>query len=132
MNDFFDYESIINYEKSNIIQEIYYAILDFAIIIISIFKIKTINDHMVNLKYKIIEVFILDIIIRLLCARKYSSWNIYKEIITTFINTIQFYLILSYLDKILYYPGLSKTKKSNENSKIIKFCDAFFFNNFPI
>lgn len=130
MNDFFDYESIINYEKSNIIQEIYYAILDFAIIIISIFKIKTINDHMVNLKYKIIEVFILDIIIRLLCARKYSSWNIYKEIITTFINTIQFYLILSYLDKILYYPGLSKTKKSNENSKIIKFCDAFFLITF--
>ena len=62
MNDFFDYESIVNYEKSEIIQEIYYSILDFAIIIISIFKIKTINRHMVNLKNKIIGIFILDII----------------------------------------------------------------------
>ena len=126
MNDFFDYESIVNYEKSEIIQEIYYSILDFAIIIISIFKIKTINRHMVNLKNIIIEIFILDIIIRLLFARKYSNWNIYKEIMTTFINTIQFYLILSFLDKILYYPGLSKAIKSNDNSKIIKFCDVFF------
>ena len=130
MNDFFDYESIVNYEKSEIIQEIYYSLLDFAIIIISIFKIKTINRHMVNLKNIIIEIFILDIIIRLLFARKYSNWNIYKEIMTTFINTIQFYLILSFLDKILYYPGLSKAIKSNDNSKIIKFCDGFFLITF--
>ena len=49
---------------------------------------------------------------------------------TTFINTIQFYLILSFLDKILYYPGLSKAIKSNDNYKIIKFCDVFFLITF--
>lgn len=130
MNEYFDQESIINYEKSEIIQEIYYSLLDLGIIILSIFKFSYKIQHMKSLKNKLIRVFVLDIVARIIYTRKYKSWNIYKELIIILLNSIQFYLILSFLIKTAYHNRANSLKKSDKKTNVIKACFIFCLINF--
>ena len=130
MNEYFDQESIISYEKSEIIQEIYYSVLDLAFIFFSIFKFIYKNKHIKSLKNKLIRVFMFDIVGRIIYTRQYKSWNIYKELIILLINSMQFYLILSFLIKIAYQNKAHNLKKSNKKTDVTKACFIFFLINF--
>ena len=125
-----DKESISSYENSDIIITLIFAMLDLIIIIISLLNLKSHNYNILKLKHKIIKLFIIDIIIRILYTRKYNKWTIYKEILLTVLNTSQFYLIISFFDEILYDSKVSKLKKSNDKAKRVKLCILFFIFTF--
>ena len=128
--NYVDSESITSYENSDIILTILFAILDLIVIIISLLTLKSKSRNIVKLKSKLMKLFVIDIIIRILYTRRYNQWNVYQEILITILNTSQFYLIISFLDEILYTPTTSKLKKSNDKYKRVKFCIIFFIFTF--
>lgn len=131
MNEkFLDKESITSYERSDIIITIFLAILDSVVIVISLINIRSKTKIISQLKQKIIKVFIIDIIIRILYSKKYNTWNIYKEILLSIFNTCLFFLVISFFDQVLYNPNWSSLKQSKELNKRVRLCLVFFFSTF--
>ena len=120
-----DKELIDNYKNSNIVISIFFACLDFISIIVFSFTFKSDNKNINNLKKILIKLFIIDIIIRILYARKYSKWNIYKEIFLNIMSSIQFYLIISFL-----YLSLYNSKKKYRKGTIFQLSIVFFLFTF--
>ena len=135
MNDFLneenlDKQSIKSYEQSDIIITLFLAVIDLIIILLSSFNLKAKNKKITAIKLKILKVFIFDIIIRILYVRKYNSQNLYKEALLSIMNTSQFYLIISFLDQVLYNPKITKFQQTNVRNKQIKLCFLFFLITF--
>jgi hypothetical protein len=123
-----DYElqlSINNYEKSDIIFSLCLGIIDLAFIILFSVYLETKNEVVNHLKQKLLKVFLIDFISRLLYTKtkKYISWTIYKELFFSFMNCIQFYLIISFLSSAL---GKSK-KNSNKNIYFMHYIFLYYF-----
>ena len=93
--------SINSYEKSDIIISIILGIIDITFIILFSLYLKSENKKVNHLKQKLLKVFLIDFISRLLYTKKYSSWTIYKELFFSLMNCIQFYLIISFLSSAL-------------------------------
>ena len=128
--NYVDRESISSYENSDIILTILFAILDLIAIIITLLNLKSKSQNIAKLKSKLMKLFVIDIIIRILYTRRYNQWNVYKEVLMTLLNTCQFYLIISFLDEILYNQATSKLTKDNDKYKRVKFCIIFFIFTF--
>ena len=125
MNDKdFEEELIHNYKTSGIVITIFFACLDFISLIIFSFHFKPDNKNINNLKKILIKLFSIDIIIRILYTRKYSQWNIYKEIVLNIMTSIQFYFVVSFL--YLSYLLLFKSKKSYPKGTVTQLCYIFF------
>ena len=107
-----DQESIKSFEKADIIITITFASLDIIVIFLSLYILKSKNKKINFLNQRVIRVFLIDIIIRILYTRKYFKWNIYKELLFALMNTGQFYLIISFIDIAGYTPNISKLKKN--------------------
>lgn len=120
-----DLDSIYSYENSVIIISIIFAILDLLSIIIFSLILKPENRDINILKQILIKLFILDIIVRIIYTKKYSSWTIFKEIFLNIMTCIQFYLFISFLSLTLY-----KSKQLKRKGKIIQLCILFFLVNF--
>ena len=114
--------SIDCYEKSDVILSVFFAFIDIFSIFFFILKIKSVNEKVVNLKTKLLKLFIIDFIARLLYTRKYSSWTFLKELFMTFMNTVQFYLIVSFILLNKSYSG-----EQHDSNKIYLICCIFFF-----
>ena len=125
-NKHLDQESIKSYETADIIITIIFASFDIILILLSLWILKSKNKKISFLKQKVIRVFLIDIIIRILYTRQYFKWNIYKELLFALMNTSQFYLIISFLDIAGYTPNISKLKKTNDKIKRVKLCLFFF------
>ena len=126
MNEkYLDKESIYSYESSDIIITIFFAILDLISIVTFSLNLKTDNKNINNLKQILIKLFSIDIIIRILYTRKYSTWSIYKEISLNIMTSIQFYLIISFLSLTLY-----SSKELKDKGKILQLCGVFFLITF--
>ena len=116
MNEkYVDKELIHSYKNSDIVITIFFACLDFISIIAFSFNFKPDNKNINNLKKILIKLFIIDIIIRILYTRKYSKWNIYKEIFLNVMTSIQFYLIISFLYLSLYNSKKNIVKEQFSN-----------------
>ena len=118
-------ELIENYEKVDIFICLIFTILD-IIILISFLYLKSKSKRISFLKHKVIKVFLIDIIIRVLYTRKNYTWNIYKELLLTFMNTSQFYLIISFFDIAIYNKNISNLTKANDKIKRINYSLIFF------
>ena len=116
--------SINCYEKSDVILSIFFAFIDLVSILFFVLKIISENEKIIKLKTKLFKLFITDFILRLLYTRKYTSWTLTKEIFMTFMNTIQFYLVLSFILIAIHY------KKESNLKKIYSTCSIFFFITF--
>ena len=127
---YFDKQSIKSYENSNIIMTILFCIIDLIIIIVSSLNLKTRNKKISEIKSKVLKVFMFDIIIRIISTGKFNSKNLFIEVLLSVMNTSQFYLIISFLDQVLYNPKLTKFQQSNVRSRQIKLCILFFFITF--
>ena len=127
---YFDKQSIKSYENSNIIMTILFCIIDLIIIIVSSLNLKTRNKKISEIKSKVLKVFMFDIIIRIISTGKFKSKNLFIEVLLSVMNTSQFYLIISFLDQVLYNPKLTKFQQSNVRSRQIKLCILFFFITF--
>ena len=104
MGDEEEYElqlSINSYEKSDVIISIILGIIDITFIIFFSLYLKSENKKVNHLKQKLLKVFLIDFVTRLLYTKKYSSWTIYKELFFSLMNCIQFYLIISFLSSAL-------------------------------
>ena len=116
--------SIDSYEKSDVIISIILGIIDLVFIILFSIYLKSQNKKVNHLKQKLLKVFLIDFISRLLYTKKYSSWSIYKELFFSFMNCIQFYLIISF-----FSSTLSKSKRFSQ-MQIFLLCIIFFFVTF--
>jgi hypothetical protein len=132
MDEFLINELKENYESANVILTLLFAVIDFIIIIFSLFNLGSKNKKIFLLKYKLISLFIIDIILKILYTNKDFKINsLYKEIFFQALISIQFHLILSFLEQ-----GYNDTRISNKeytrkkwNSKFL--CIIFSFVTFP-
>ena len=117
-------KSIDCYEKSDVILSIFFAFIDLVSILFFVLKIISQNEKVIKLKAKLFKLFIIDFILRLLYTRKYTSWTLTKEIFMTFMNTVQFYLVLSFILIAMHY------KKESNLIKTYSACPIFFLITF--
>ena len=122
---YIDKESIYSYENSDIIISVFFAILDLISIVIFSINLIPENKDINTLKQKLIKLFSIDIIIRILYTRRYSTWTIYKELSLNIMTSIQFYLIISFFSLSLY-----NTKELKLKGSILKYCCCFFLITF--
>lgn len=122
---YIDRKSITSYENSEVVISLFFAFFDLLIIITSSFDLKSESRNITILKSKVIKLFLIDIIVRILYIRKYNKLNIYKEILLIVFNTSQFYIVISFLDQVLYHRRITQLRKSQDKSKRIKLCKFF-------
>ena len=80
-NEEYELQSINNYEKSDIIISLILGTLDLTFIILFSIYVQAKNEAVNHLKKKLLKIFIIDLISRLLYTKtkKYASWTIYKN-----------------------------------------------------
>lgn len=112
MDNYLSPDFLENYESADVILTLLFAFVDFIILLFSLFNLKSINKKIYLLKNKLFAIIIIDIIIRLLYAKKYYKINsLFKEFLFSFLTSFQFCLILSFLEQS--YENSKKSKKSN-------------------
>ena len=129
--EYVDKESIMSYEKSDIIITIFFAIIDLLIIVLSSLNLKSKNKNITALKHQLIKIFIIDIIMRMLYTKKYSTWSIFKEVLLTIMNSCQFYLVISFLYEVAFNPkAITTLKKSIARNRRFNLFILFFMITF--
>lgn len=129
--EYVDKESIMSYEKSDIIVTIFFAIIDILVIVVSSLNLKARDKNITILKHQLIKIFIIDIIMRMLYTKKYSTWSISKELLLTILNSCQFYLVISFLYEVAFNPKATTTyKKSIARYRRFRLCILFFMITF--
>lgn len=116
--------SIDSYEKSDVIISVILGIIDLFFIVLFSIYLKSENKKVIHLKQKLLKIFLVDFITRLLYTKKYSSWSIYKELLYTFMNCVQFYYIISFLSS-----SIIKSKRFSQ-MQIFLLSIIFFFITF--
>ena len=95
-------KDIDSFENADTILTFFLIFIDIIILLIYSFYLKSKNHTIKLLKLKLISLFAIDIIIRLLYIKTYYHANtIFKEIFFSGMPTSQFFLILSFLEQIL-------------------------------
>ena len=127
MDEYFEQELIeTSYESAETILTLFFALFDVFIIIFSLFNLSSKKKKIYLLKYKLFGLFILDIILRILYAKKYHKLNsIYNEVIFSFLKTYQFFLILSFFEQIFNDTSLNKKGKFYRNLSCKQICIIF-------
>ena len=120
-----DDDSIVSVEISEKIHILLFAVIDAIIIVILSMNLRPKDQKLILLKHKILTIFIIDVIIRIINLRKYGNFVVYKEILTTVLQASQFYLIISFLQEITYNIKTSKQSKTNGLICRIKLCLLF-------
>ena len=126
MDEFFEQELIETYESAETILTLLFAFIDGAIIICSLFNFNSKNKKIYLLKCKLFGLFLIDILLRIMYAKKYHKLkSVYNEIIFTFLKTYQFFLILSFLEQIFNDTRLNKKGKFYKKLSCKQLCIIF-------
>jgi hypothetical protein len=126
MDEYFEQELIETYENAETILTLLFAFIDLIIIIFSLFNLKSKNKKIYLLKYKLFGLFLVDIVLRILYAKKYHKINsVYNEIVFSFLKTFQFFLILSFLEQIFNDTRLNKKGKFYKKLSCKQLCITF-------
>ncbi len=128
MNDNIYFEAIKNFEKAKIFIASFFIFLNIVIIIFSIYylkkKIKIIIVKL--LYYMIIALFVIDIIVRILNVIKFpETVSTYLQKLFIILDNIQFYLIISFIDRALL--NIQPSNRKNSANKISLFLLSFIF-----
>ena len=97
-------ETINDFQKAEVFLNIFFSFVDIVIIIISIILFYSELKHFYLMAYQLIGIFLIDIIMRLYNIYKIKIITtdiFYKEIISCFISTYLFFLLLSLFKEIL-------------------------------
>ena len=125
MDEYFE-QLIETYENAETILTLLFAFIDLTIIIFSLFNLKSKNKKIYLLKYKLFGLFLVDIVLRILYAKKYHKINsVYNEIVFSFLKTFQFFLILSFLEQIFNDTRLNKKGKFYKKLSCKQLCITF-------
>jgi hypothetical protein len=126
MDEYHTQEFNQNYENAEIILTLLFAFIDFITIIFSLLNLKSKTKNIYILRYKLFALIIIDIILRILYAMKFhKEHRLYKECIFSFLNTTQFYLILSFLEESYYDTKITKKGKFFKQDSKKKLCIIF-------
>ena len=117
--------SIDCYEKSDVILSVFFAFIDLLSIVFFVLYMNSTDKKVINLKIKLLKLFSLDFIVRLFYTRKYYSWTFFKEFLLNFMNTIQFFLIVTF-----FLLAISKSTEESKKNLVYGFCIIFFFITF--
>lgn len=120
-------QTINDFQKADVLLNIFFAVVDFLIIVISVLVFSADHKHMLQLCYQLIGIFFVDIIIRLyhIYMLKKEDSNIFlKEIITCLFSTDLFFLLLSLFTETL------KALKINEEYNIAYQCSLYILLSF--
>lgn len=128
--DYVNKDDIVSYQHANIIISLFFAIFDFVIIVISSLNLKSKNEHISILKHKLIKLFIIDIINRILYTRKKNYKGLLGELISSVMSTSQFYFVISFIDEVLLISKNNVLKNTNSVLEAIKLCIIFFITTF--
>lgn len=132
MEEYLDREFIENYESADIILTLLFAFVDIIIILFSLFNLSSKNQKIYFLKYKLFSLFIIDILLRILYVKKYYKENsLFKEFLFSFLISIQFFLILSFLEQAYYDTKITKKGKFFKKLNIKFICILFLIITFP-
>ena len=124
-----DTEAAENLKNADIILNNIFMIVD-VFIMISVLLYFKITIKIINrLKYLLFRIFLTDIIIRLIYLLKYSMWNYFQILSSSFVSTFQFFLFLSFLEKI--YSNITKIKGNNRELQKDIICFIFLLIIFP-
>lgn len=132
MNDYVYGEFIENFESADIILTLVFALLDFIILLLSLFNLQSKNGKIFLLKNKLFALFIVDIVLRILYANNNNKIkSLFKECLFSALTVIQFLLILSFLEQA--YKDSKKSKKDNFYKALKKkhLCFIFLIVTFP-
>ena len=132
MDDYLYGEFIENYESADIILTLLFALIDFIILLVSLFNLKSKNKNIFLLKNKLFALFIIDIVLRVLYANNNNKIKcLFKECLFSALTVIQFLLILSFLEQA--YKDTKKSKKENFYKALKKkhLCVIFSIVTFP-
>ena len=126
MDEHLNHEFKQNYENAEIILTLFFAFIDFIIIIFSLFNLKSKNKKIYMLKYKLFALIIIDIISRILYSMQFhKEVRLYKECVFSIINTSQLYLILSFLEQSYNDTKITKKGKFFKKNSKKKLCIIF-------
>ena len=125
-----DRQSIVSYQRSEVALALFFIVIDLITIIILAHNLKSRSSIITSLKSKIIKLFEIDIIIRILSFKQNNKLIIYMEVIFNISNTCLFYLILAFLDQAFINPKITNLQKSKDKGKRIMRCFIFFIITF--
>ena len=115
-----------NYKNADKIMTLLFAIIDFIIILFSFFNFKSKNKKIYLLKYNLFNIFIIDIFLRIFNINNfYKEIKIIKECFLSILITIQFYLILCFLEQAYNDTRILKKGKFFKKLKINYFSVMF-------
>ena len=122
LRNYLNSETINDYEKAEIILNIFFSIFDFIIIVLTLTMFYSNNKDITNLCYQLIGIFFVDIIIRLYYIYLLQTNNsivFLKEIILCIFRADLFYLTLS------LFIQVSKVLKIKEKIDIVLPCTLY-------
>ena len=126
MDEYFEQDLIETYESAETILTLLFAFIDVVIIICSLFNLNSKNQKIYLLKFKLFGLFLVDILLRIMYARKYHKLkSLYNEIVFTFLKTYQFFLILSFFEQIFNDTRLNKKGKFYKKLSCKQLCITF-------
>lgn len=115
------------FELTNLIMAYLFIFIDLLTLIICFLFLKTKNKISKELRIKYILIIIINIILRIVFISKFNISSLYKELFSATIISFQFYLILSFILKLLEKILLSDNDTKIEEINIFQFCTIFFF-----
>lgn len=119
LRKYIDTQSINDYEKADIILNIFFTGVNFLLIVVTVALFSSEKQEITDLSYQLIGIFFVNIIIRLYhiyMLQKDISNFMLKELISCIISVDQFYLILS------LFVQVSKMLKIKEKINIVFPC----------
>lgn len=132
MESYISREFLENYEGADIILSILFAVIDFIIIIFSLFHLNSKNKKIYLLKYKLFAIFIIDIISRMFYVnRYYKVKSLFMELLFSALISSQFFLILSFLEQAYNDTKMKKKGKFFTKLKRNYICSVFLIITFP-
>ena len=130
MEDFIKLEIIKNLKKAKIIVNIAFLLLSLFTMILIYFIFRNKESKLAFIKYRLMILCLVDSFLRLININYYFEDNeFYKEVIFTFLKTLQFYLLFIIIEYIVIDIDSFNNQK-NKNIQIL-FCIAFFFFYLP-
>ena len=132
MDDYLYGEFIENYENADIILTLIFALIDFIILLVSLFNLKSKNNKIFLLKNKLFSLFIIDIVLRVLYANNNNKIkSLSKECLFSALTVTQFLLMLSFLEQASQDTKKSKSQNFYKALKKKHLCVIFLIVTFP-
>lgn len=132
MDGYLDIQLKENFENAEIIISLIFIFVDIIFIIFNIFNLKSKTENIYSLKNKLFGLFFIDIILRIMNSNRNDKLkSLKREILLSILKTIQFFFILSFLEKVYNDTKLTIKGKFYKKLSQKQLCSIFLLITFP-